>query len=74
MQKPLLIIGILLVVAGLLVTAGNLKYRDTEKVVDFGSVEIEATRDKQVPLNWGYVLIGAGAVVLVGGALARRKA
>jgi isopentenyl diphosphate isomerase/L-lactate dehydrogenase-like FMN-dependent dehydrogenase len=73
MQKGLLIIGVLLVVAGLLVTTGNMKYRDTDKVADFGAVEIEATRDKKAPLNWGYALIGAGALVLVGGAVARRR-
>lgn len=73
MQKALLVIGVLLVVAGLLVTTGNMKYRDTDKVADFGSVELEATRDKKAPLNWGYALIGAGALVLVGGVIARRR-
>jgi uncharacterized membrane protein len=72
MQKGLLVLGILMVVAGLLVASGTLKYRDTDKVADFGSLEIEATHDKQAPLNWGYVLLGVGAVVLVGGAMTRR--
>jgi hypothetical protein len=72
MQKPLLILGTLLVVAGLLVASGLMKYQDKDKVVDFGSLEIEASHEKQAPLNWGYVLLGLGAFALVGGAVMRR--
>jgi len=72
MNKALLILGALMVVAGLLVAGGVMKYQDKDKVVDFGSLEIEATREKEAPLNWGYMLLGAGAVVLVAGAVMRR--
>lgn len=72
MHKPLLILGSILVVVGLLIASGMLNYKDTDKVADFGSLEIEATREKQAPLNWGYVLLGVGAVALVGGAMMRR--
>lgn len=72
MQKALLILGTLLAATGLLIASGMLEYRDKEKVVDFGSLEIEASREKEAPVNWGYVLLGVGAVVLVGGALMRR--
>jgi energy-converting hydrogenase Eha subunit G len=72
MHKALLILGALMVVAGLLVASGMMKYQDKDKVVDFGSVEIEATREKEAPLNWGYMLLGVGAVVLVAGAVMRR--
>ena len=72
MQKAMFILGVLLAVGGLLVASGQLKYRDTDKVADFGSLEIEATRDKHAPVNWGYVLLGAGAVLLIGGAVMRR--
>jgi hypothetical protein len=73
MRNPLLIVGALLIVAGLAIASGMLKYQDTDKVVDFGKVEIEATREKTAPLNWGYVLLGAGGVALVAGALARKS-
>jgi energy-converting hydrogenase Eha subunit G len=72
MQKALLILGALMVVAGLLVASGMMKYQDKDKVVDFGSLEIEATQEKEAPLNWGYLLLGVGAVALVGGAMMRR--
>jgi hypothetical protein len=72
MNKALLILGALMVVAGMLVAGGMMKYRDKDKVVDFGSLEIEASHEKTAPLNWGYVLLGVGAIVLVGGAVMRR--
>lgn len=72
MQKPLLTIGALLVAAGLLIASGLMKYNDKEEVVDFGALEIEATQEKKAPLDWGYVLIGIGAVALVAGAMVRR--
>jgi hypothetical protein len=73
MRNALFIVGALLVAGGLLVASGLLKYQDTDKVVDFGQVEIEATREKTAPLNWGYVLLGGGALLLVGGAFARKR-
>ena len=72
MHKALLILGALLVVARLAVAGGLMKYQDKDKVADFGSLEIEATHEKQAPLNWGYMLLGAGAVALVAGAMMRR--
>jgi hypothetical protein len=73
MQKALMILGALLVVAGVLVAAGQMKYRDKDKVVDLGNLELEASREKTAPVNWGWVLLGGGAVLLVAGALARNK-
>lgn len=73
MRNALFIIGALLVVAGILVASGVMKYQDTDKVVDFGKVEIEATREKTAPVNWGYVLLGGGALLLVGGAFAGKR-
>jgi hypothetical protein len=72
MHKALLVLGSLMVVVGLLIASGMLNYRDTDTVADFGSLEIEATHEKEAPLNWGYVLLGAGAVALVAGAMMRR--
>jgi energy-converting hydrogenase Eha subunit G len=72
MRKPLLILGILLVVAGILVAAGQMKYQDKDKVVDLGNLELEASREKTAPVNWGWILLGGGAVLLIGGALVRK--
>lgn len=72
MRNFLLVCGALLCAGGLLVAAGMLKYRDSEKVVDFGKFEVEATREKRAPVNLGYVLLGGGVLLLIGGALARK--
>ena len=72
MRNILLIIGALLIGAGVLIASGNLKYNDTDKVADFGKLELKATHEETTPVNWGWVLIGGGAVVLVGVAVARK--
>ena len=40
--------GVLLVVAGMLVASGVLKYQDRNKVADFGKLEIEAKQDVKI--------------------------
>jgi hypothetical protein len=72
MRNALFIIGALLVAGGVLIASGMLKYQDTDKVADFGKLEIEATHEKTTPVNWGYVLLGGGALVLVGAAVAKK--
>ena len=72
MRNALLVVGALLVLAGILIASGMMKYRDTDKVLDIGKVEVEASHEKTAPVNWGWILIGGGAVVLVGGALAKK--
>lgn len=72
MRNPLFILGAILVAVGLFISAGKMRYQDTDKVADFGKLEIEATHEKKAPVNWGYVLIGGGAVLLVIGAMTRR--
>ena len=73
MRNAWFIVGVLLVVGGLLVASGALKYNDRDKVADFGKVEIEATHEKSPPLNVGYVLIAGGALALVCGVLTGRS-
>jgi hypothetical protein len=72
MRNALFIVGALFVAAGLLMAAGKLHYQHTDRVADFGKLEIDATHEKTAPLNWGYVLLGGGAVLLVIGAMTRR--
>jgi uncharacterized membrane protein YphA (DoxX/SURF4 family) len=73
MRNPLLIVGALLVVAGLLIASGMMKYQDKDTVADIGKLHVEASHEKTAPLNWGWVLIGGGALVLVGGALTKKS-
>jgi hypothetical protein len=73
MRNPLFIVGAVMVAIGLFISAGKLRYTDTEKVADFGKLEIQASHEKTTPLNWGYVLIGGGAVLLVIGAMTRKS-
>jgi hypothetical protein len=70
-RTPLLIVGALLVVAGMLVASGMVKYEDKEQI-EIGKLELEASREKTAPVNWGWALIGGGVVALVGGALVRK--
>lgn len=72
MRTPALLIGAILIVIGGLIAAGVFRYEDTDKVMDFGKLEVEKTEEKTTPVNWGYVLLGGGALVLVAGALMRR--
>jgi hypothetical protein len=72
MRNILFILGALLLLGGVLVASGVMKYEETDKVADFGKLEIEATREKTAPLNWGYVLLGGGVVVLIGAAILRK--
>jgi hypothetical protein len=71
MRIPLFIVGALLVLAGILVASGMMKYQDKEQV-EIGKFELEASREKTAPVNWGWLLIGGGAVVLVAGAMVKK--
>jgi hypothetical protein len=73
-KSPALIIGALLLVLGLFITAGKLFYTESDKVVDLGPLEVTSTEEKRVPLNWGYVLLGIGGITLAAGLIQGRKA
>lgn len=72
MRTPALIIGVLLLLLGTAIAAGLLDFRQKEKVVDLGGLEINRTEDERPPPTLGYVLVALGAGALVAGALARR--
>ena len=72
MRLPAILIGAALIIIGGLISAGVFKYQDTDKVVDFGQLEVEQTEEKTTPVNWGYVLLGGGVLVLIAGALIRK--
>lgn len=72
MRKPLLIIGILLLAAGGLIVTDVFKFQTKEKVADLGPIEISRTDTKRAPLNLGWVLLGAGGLAVVVGAISRQ--
>ena len=72
MRNALLIVGALLVLAGILVASGMMKYEDKEQI-EIGKFELEASREKTAPVNWGWLLLGGGVVVLVVGAMAKKS-
>lgn len=74
-MKPLLLIGILLMVLGGAALAyRGFSYTDREKVVDLGPIEATAEREKTVPIPpiLGGVLLAAGVALTIAGA--RQKA
>jgi hypothetical protein len=72
MRTPALVIGVLLLIIGGLITAGVFKFQTTEKVADIGPIEITKTDTKTPPINLGWVLLGAGAVAVVVGAVSKK--
>jgi hypothetical protein len=62
-MKPLVIVGILLIVLGVFALAyEGITYTKTERVVDLGPLKVDAKREKTIPLP--PIL---GALSLVGG-------
>lgn len=72
MRIPAIVLGILLLLAGGLISLGVFEFDRTEKVAEIGPVTITKTETERAPLNLGYVLLGVGAVILVIGLVARK--
>jgi hypothetical protein len=72
MRNFALVIGVLLLVAGGLISAGVLSFDKEETVAKLGSIEITATETKKPTPTVGYGLLGAGVLALVIGALAKK--
>ena len=72
MRLPALLIGVILLVAGGLIVGGVFKWESTEKVADIGPIQINKTETKSPPSNLGWILLGAGAVAVVAGALMKK--
>jgi uncharacterized membrane protein YphA (DoxX/SURF4 family) len=67
MRAGLIIIGIILLAAGIWVVAGHAFYQGTDTLVQVGSAKITATHDKGVPQWIGIVGIVVGALLAIGG-------
>jgi hypothetical protein len=72
MRAGLIIVGIILVVAGIWVTLGNGSYQKTDTVAKLGPAKIEATHDKAIPQWVGIAGIVVGGIVAVAGIAQKR--
>jgi hypothetical protein len=72
MRAALIIVGIILLAAGLWVVLGHGSYQQTDTLVQVGSAKLTATHDKAVPQWAGIAGIVVGALLAVGGIVRKR--
>lgn len=73
MRTPALILGILLLVAGGLISAGMFSFTDTKEVLKIGDASLKVSKEKKPDRTLGFILLGVGAVVTVVGAMAKKR-
>lgn len=73
MRTFALVLGLLLLVAGGLVSAGLFSFTDTREVLKIGDASLKVSKQKKPDRSLGYVLLGAGAVVIAIGAAAKKR-
>lgn len=73
MRIVLMVIGIVLVVAGIWVVAGHGSYSSTDTVVSVGSAALKATSEKPVPEWAGIAGIVVGGVLVLAGLLRGKR-
>jgi len=69
MRTTLIVLGLILVAAGVWVLAGQATYQQTDTLVQLGSAKITATHDKAVPTWMGIAGIAVGGLLAIGGFL-----
>ncbi|WP_430392354.1 hypothetical protein [Dyella sp. 20L07] len=69
MRAVLIILGILLLAAGIWAVFGHGSYQTTDTLVQIGSAKVTATHDKAIPQWMGISGIVIGAVLALGGFL-----
>ena len=67
MRAGLIVVGIILLIAGIWITFGNGSYQQTDTVAQLGSARIEATHEKAVPQWLGIAGIVIGGLLVIGG-------
>ena len=72
MRFALIVVGLVLLVAGLWVVFRHASYQDTDTLLQIGSAKITATREKGVPQWIGIAGIVVGALLAVGGFMRKR--
>ncbi|MFC4763736.1 hypothetical protein [Dyella koreensis] len=69
MRAILILVGLILVAAGIWVLSGHANYQQTDTLVQLGSAKITATHDKAVPSWIGMAGVAIGALLAIGGFL-----
>jgi uncharacterized membrane protein YphA (DoxX/SURF4 family) len=72
MRSALIVIGIVLLVAGIWIVVGHGSYETTDTVVKLGPAQITATHDKSIPSWVGIAGIVVGALLAIGGFVKKR--
>jgi uncharacterized membrane protein len=73
MRTVLVIVGLLLVAAGIWVVAGHASYTATETVAKIGSAELTASHDRAIPQWVGIAGIAVGGLIAIGAMIGRRR-
>lgn len=67
MRMGLIIVGAILLVAGIWVVMGNASYESSDAILEIGSATLKATSKKVVPQWLGIAGIVVGALLALGG-------
>jgi hypothetical protein len=71
MRAALIVIGILLLAAGIWIVLGHGSYQQTDTLLQVGSAKVTATRDKALPSWLGVAGIVVGGLLALGGLIKR---
>ncbi|MBD8872163.1 hypothetical protein [Rhodanobacter sp. DHB23] len=69
MRFALIVVGLVLLVAGVWVVFGHGSYQTTDTLFQLGSAKLTATHDKAFPQWLGITGIAVGALLVLGGIL-----
>ena len=72
MRTVLVIVGLLLVAAGIWVVVGHASYTTTETPIKLGSLTVTQTRDQAIPQWLGIAGIAVGGLIAIGAMIRRR--
>lgn len=72
MRAGLIIVGIILLAAGLWVVFGHGSYQQTDTLVQVGSAKLTAAHDKAIPQWAGIAGIVVGAILAITGFVRKR--
>lgn len=67
MRALLIVVGLVLIAAGIWIVSGQATYKQTDTVVQLGPVKATATHDKTIPSWAGIAGIVIGGLLAVGG-------
>lgn len=67
MRFALIVIGLVLLVAGIWVVFGHASYQTTDTLVQFGSAKLTATHERPYPQWLGIAGMVVGALLALGG-------